>query len=63
VIPKLTDEMSLITSIRARGIECRAFDGLTTHEQRREIVRASILASGELERFREPFAKCYGQSL
>jgi hypothetical protein len=63
LIPKLTDELSLITSIRARQIECRAFDGLTTPEQRREIVRKSILASGSQDRFREPFEKVYGQSL
>jgi hypothetical protein len=63
VIPKLTDEMALITRIRARQIECSAFDGLTTPEQRREIVRKSILASGETERFGSEFAKVYGEGL
>lgn len=43
MIPKLADEMSLVTKIRALGIECNAFDGLSTPEQRLEIVRAALL--------------------
>lgn len=38
----LAAEMSLVSKIRALGIECNAFDGLTTVEQRRPIVRAAI---------------------
>lgn len=38
----LTDEMFLITKIRSLQIPCNAFDGLTTFEQRRELVRGAV---------------------
>lgn len=63
MIPKLTDEMSLITNIRSCGIECRAFDGLTTPDQRREIVRKALLANSAQERFGGDFARVYGEAL
>lgn len=40
--PKFTDELALITKIRALQIECNAFGGLLTPEQRRDIVRKAI---------------------
>lgn len=39
---KLTDEMTLITKLRSLQVKCNAFDGLTTIDQRREIVRAAL---------------------
>jgi hypothetical protein len=36
------DEMSLITKIRSLQVVCNAFDGLTTFEQRRELVRGAV---------------------
>lgn len=38
----LTDEMTLITKIRSLQIPLNAFDGLTTFEQRRELVRGAV---------------------
>jgi len=42
VTPKFTDEMALVSKIRSLGIECAAFDGLTTPDQRRQCIRAAI---------------------
>lgn len=42
MIPKLTDEITLISKVRSLGIQCNAFDGLTTPEQRRAAVRVAI---------------------
>jgi hypothetical protein len=42
VTPKLTDEMTLITKVRSLRIDCNAFDGMTTPEQRCDIVRKAI---------------------
>lgn len=56
MIPKLADELALITRMRVQKIDCRAFDGLTTPEQRREIVRDAIRGSNS-DRFSEEFAK------
>lgn len=42
MIPKLTDEITLVSKVRSLGIECSAFDGLTTPEQRRAAVRIAI---------------------
>lgn len=38
----LADEMSLVTKLRSLQITCNAFDGLTTFEQRRELVRGAV---------------------
>lgn len=38
----LYDEMGLITKIRSLQVPCNAFDGLTTFEQRRELVRGAV---------------------
>jgi hypothetical protein len=38
----LTDEMLLVSKIRSLQITCNAFDGLTTFEQRRELVRGAV---------------------
>lgn len=62
MIPKLSDEMSIITRIRSRGIECRAFDGLTIWEQRREIVRKALLANSAQDRFGAEFERIYGEA-
>lgn len=35
-------ELSLISKVRSLGIECNAFDGLSTIEQRMDIVRKAI---------------------
>ncbi len=42
MIPKLTEEMALITKIRSLRIDCNAFEGLTTPEQRCGVVRKAI---------------------
>lgn len=44
--PSLADEMHLATMLSARGIKCDAFDGLTTHDQREEVFRKTILEHG-----------------
>jgi len=36
------DEMSLVTKIRSLQVVCNAFDGLTTFDQRRELVRGAV---------------------
>lgn len=40
--PNLTAEMLLVSKIKSLGIECNAFDGLTTVEQRMDSVRKAI---------------------
>lgn len=42
MLVNLPAEMSLVTKLRALGIECNAFDGLTTVEQRQERIRAVL---------------------
>ena len=35
-------ELALVSKLRAYGVKCNAFDGLTTHEQRKENIRAAV---------------------
>jgi hypothetical protein len=37
-VPKLADEIALVSKLRSLGAECNAFDGLTTIEQRKEAI-------------------------
>lgn len=70
----LIPEMSLVTRIIQKGVKCEAFVGLTTRDQRREVVRASIRAGdlagkragkydGKPLTFAAYFAKLYGEKL
>lgn len=44
----LTEEMCLVSKIRSLQILCNAFDGLTTFEQRREVVRGAARQVAEV---------------
>lgn len=71
MIPSLTDEMCLVVKLKALGIKCNAFDGLTTHEQRREFIRAALLPvddvtytvqNGKRITMGVEFARIYGEA-
>lgn len=38
----LSEEMSLVTKLVSLQIQCTPFDGLTTFEYRRELVRSAV---------------------
>lgn len=68
----VTDEMTLITKIRSLQIPCNAFDGLTTFEQRRELVRGAVsqvpdvtftIRDGKAITIGQQFQRVYGCSL
>lgn len=42
MIPNVTAEMTLAAKLKAHGKSTNAFDGLTTHEQRKEAFRTAI---------------------
>lgn len=42
MIPKLSDEMMLVVKMKALGVNCEAFEGLNTVEQRMGIIRDAI---------------------
>ena len=46
MIPKLTDELMLDSSLRARGVFAHAFNGLTTPDQRKQRFRDAIQCAG-----------------
>lgn len=48
MIPMLTDEIKLVTKLKSLGIKCLPFDGLTTFEHRREVVRGAARQVAEV---------------
>lgn len=42
MIPKLAEEISLAVKLKSLGVQCDAFDGLTSPDQRREFFRAAL---------------------
>jgi hypothetical protein len=63
MIPKLTDELMLATTLKAKGIRSDAFDGLTTVEQRKAAFRHAIVQEGAEDAFRSMFVVTYGEDL
>lgn len=71
MIPKLTDEMCLVVKLKSLGIVCSAFDGLTTHDQRREFIREALMPvddvtfavrNGKRITMGVEFARIYGEA-
>lgn len=69
--PKLTEELILVSKLRSLQIDCAAFDGLTTPEQRRDRVRAAMqpvldvtytVKDGKRVTISEQFERVYGEA-
>lgn len=71
MIPKLPDEMAFGVKLKSLGIQCAAFDGLTTHEQRRDYFREALapvddvtftMRNGKRITIAMEFARIYGEA-
>lgn len=70
MIPNIIDEIALATKIISLHVACEFPAGLTTHEQRREIVQKSLagiedvtftIRDGKRVTIREQFVRVYGE--
>lgn len=68
----LSDEMSLVTKLVSLQVPCSPFDGLTTFEYRRELVRGAVrqvpdvtytVRDGKNITLSQQFHRVYGQAL
>lgn len=63
MIPKLSDELSLATLLKSKGVQTAAFDGLTTPDQRKMHFRAAITLHWLEETFGKRFEETYREAL
>lgn len=68
----LTDEMLLTSKLKSLGVKLSPFDGLSTFETRRELLRAAVnmlpdvtytVRDGKNITLAQQFAKVYGVAL